>query len=94
MAFQDVDDSGQIMTNGHAEGELNNDDHDDSYEELSHSLPAEAVDLIVTNDEEKPDRLDKLLADSVETDRDTMYHKESSPLVNLLDKKNNNEARI
>ena len=65
MAFQDVDTSGQIVTTqneqlgsgksgqaGHR-SVLDNDD-EDSYEELSHSLPMEQISGV----NEKPDRID------------------------------------
>ena len=77
MAFNDVDNSGQV-THTKAEeskepGDAGN-DSDDSYEELSHSLPMDFEHLSANNnnDPEVPDRLDLLLAEAVETDRATL----------------------
>ena len=61
------------------------DDHDDSYEELQHSLPMDfsngCNDMKGSHKSEmlKPDRIDQLLGEEVETDRYTMVLNQPSP---------------
>ena len=62
------------------------DDQDDSYEELQHSLPMDfdlsgGNEMLTSHKSEqlKPDRIDQLLGEEVETDRFTMVFNQPSP---------------
>ena len=57
---------------------------DDSFEELSHSLPLDNVDVIGEGDG-KSDTLDQLLEACVETNRSTLVHNNSSGENSLAD---------
>ena len=63
--FQDVDESGKVsVKKERRDGGLSTNilDQDDSYEELSHSLP---IQDFLANKNGAPDRLDELLDDAV-----------------------------
>ena len=84
MAFQDVDESGQIEESKGVPAYQRHDNMDDSFEELSHSLPLDIVDVMGEGDG-KSDTLDQLLEACVETDRSTLVHNNSSGENSLAD---------
>lgn len=77
MAFQDVNDSGQIEEKKGDPVQQRHENLEDSFEELSHSLPLDFVDVMGDGDG-KPDTLDQLLEACVETDRSTLVHNNNS----------------